>query len=101
MVASTATLEQINQLTAERFQMYRLAGRGAAGARIRLRIAEISLELGGLWDERRRERAGRLDGIDQLVDREYRRIYGPGYEEVVRPPAVAEAEHIVPALVAA
>ena len=56
MVARSATLEQINQLTAER---------------------------------------------DQLIDQEYRRIYGTKYEEVVRPPAIAEAEDAVPTLVAA
>lgn len=101
MVSNTTTLEQINELTAERFQMYGLAGRSAAGARKRHRIAEISLELSKLWDDRRRERAGRLDGIDQLIDQEYRRVYGTKYEEVVRPPAVAEAEDGVPTLVAA
>lgn len=101
MVARTATLEQINRLTAERSHMYGLAGRGAAGARTRLRIAEISLELSELWDDRRRKRAGRSDGIDRLIDQEYRRIYGAKYEEVVRPPAVEEAEQDVPILVAA
>lgn len=101
MVASTAILEQINEVTAERARLYGLAGRAAAHARNRVRIAEISQELNKLWDDRRRERAGRLDGIDQLVDQEYRRIYGTTYEEVVRPPAVAEAEDGVPGLVAA
>ncbi len=101
MVANTAVLEQIHQVTAERARLYGLAGRSAAGARNRLRIAEISLELSKLWDDRRRERAGRLDGIDQLIDQEYRRIYGTRYQEVVRPPAVAEAEDSAPALVAA
>ena len=98
---STTTMERINELTAERSQMYGLAGRGATHSRRRLRIAEISSELNGLWDARRRERAGRLDGIDLLIDQENRRIYGTKYDEVVRPPAVAEAEDDVPALAAA
>ena len=101
MVASTATLEQINQLTAERSQIFGLAGRGAVGAKNRQRMAEISLELSELWDDRRRERAGRSDGIDQLIDHEYRRIYGTEYDKVVRPPAVEEAEDDVSTLVAA
>ncbi len=101
MVASTAILDRINEATAERATLYGLVGRGAAHARNRLRIAEISQELSNLWDDRRRERAGHLDGIDRLVDQEYRRIYGTTYEEVARPPAVAEAEEDVPTLVAA
>ena len=101
MAANTAILEQINQVTAERARLYGLADRGAAHASNRLRIAEISQELSNLWDDRRRERTGHLDGIDLLIDQEYRRIYGSAYDEVVRPPAVAEAEDGVPTLMAA
>ena len=101
MARKTEILERIHTVPADRRGLYGLAGRGAAHARNRLRIAEVSQELSKLWDDRRRERAGRLDGIDLLIDQQYQRIYGSTYEEVVRPPAVAEAEDGVPALIAA
>ena len=94
-------MERINQLNAERSQLYGLAGRGAGDTKGRLRVAEISFHLNGLWEERRRERVGQPDSIDQLGDREYRRIYGAKYDEAARPPAVAEAEDAPLALAAA
>jgi len=48
---------------------------------VRSRIEQIDGELDLLWEQRRRERAGRRDGIDLLVHRAYERTYGADYEE--------------------
>jgi hypothetical protein len=95
-----ATIDRINQLASERSRLYRQAGSARRDTSVRERIAEITNELQTLWEARRHERAGRRDGIDLLVDLEYERIYGSGYEEVVRPSPVADEEHVV-AVVAA
>ncbi len=89
---NTGTLAQINELASERSRLYGLAGTGGADADARHRIVEIGSELEALWEHRRQEKAARRDGIDLLVDREYERIYGSGYEDAVRPVPVAEAE---------
>ncbi len=80
------TLERINSLSAERSTLYRLATNGRRGdPRVRQQIDQISAELESLWETRRRERAGRLDGIDLLVDRSYAQLYGGDYHEAVAP----------------
>lgn len=87
------TLERINQLTDERARLYRAGTNGRVGnPEASQRIAEISVTLEELWEQRRRERVGRLEGIDLLVDQAYERAYGPRYEESVRPAPVAEPE---------
>jgi hypothetical protein len=83
------TIERINELTRERAELFRQAstqGRKDALAR----VTAVDAELAQLWELRRRERAGNLDGIDAVVDAAYRRIYGGDYEETVRPSPVQE-----------
>jgi len=90
---STSTIDRINQLSAERSRLFLQAGNGRRGdSKVLLRIHQISAELERLWDERRRERAGRRDGIDLLVDRAYQETYGRDFEDAVSPPAVSEAD---------
>ena len=84
---------RINQLSQERAELYRQRGNGRRrDASVMRRIQEASGELDGLWDERRRERVGRLEGIDLLVDRAYTRAYGEDYDDAVAPPRVAASE---------
>ncbi len=84
---------RINQLSAERSELYRQRGNGRRrDANTLQRIQEVGRELDGLWDERRRERIGRLEGIDLLVDRAYTRAYGEDYDDAVAPPRVAASE---------
>jgi len=86
-------MERINELSAERGRLYRLAGNGRRGeVDVLRRIKELSQEIDRLWEQRRVERAGRRDGIDLLVDRSYQDAYGRGYEEAVFPTPVAEPE---------
>lgn len=86
-----ATMERINQLSAERSRLFGQASNGRRGdPKVLLSIHQLDLELERLWDERRRERAGRRDGIDLLVDRAYEETYGSDYEEAVSPLPVAE-----------
>lgn len=88
-----AIMERINELSAERGRLYRLAGNGRRGdAEILRQIKAISDEIDRLWEQRRAERAGRREGIDLLVDRVYQRAYGKDYEEAVFPTPVAEPE---------
>ena len=97
---NTGTLAQINELASERSRLYRLVGTGGADADVGHRIFEIGSELETLWEHRRQEKAARRDGIDLLVDREYERIYGDGYDDAVRPVPVAEAEEETAAIAA-
>ena len=85
------TIERIDKLSNERSRLYRIAkdSRRAKGT-LKERVAQITGELDQLWDLRRRERIGRLDGIDLLVERSYAKIYGDDYRDVVAPPAVEE-----------
>jgi hypothetical protein len=63
------TIDRINQLSEERLRLTCEATNGHRGdPAVLQRIAAISRELEALWEERRRERAGRREGIDQLVD---------------------------------
>jgi hypothetical protein len=75
------TIERINQLAAERAGLFRAASNGQRGDPLVLvKISAIGQELERLWDQRRVERAGRTDGIDRLIDRQYEQMYGPGEE---------------------
>ena len=87
------TIERINELSAERGRLYRLAGNGRRGDVAVLRqVKELTQEIDRLWEERRAQRAGRREGIDLLVDRAYQDAYGRSYEETVFPTPVAEPE---------
>lgn len=96
---TTLTMERINSLSAKRAELYRTALSGG-GADIRQRIKGLTAELEELWDRRREERVGRLEGIDLLVERSYARVYGSNFQDAVAPPSVSEAEDEVVALVA-
>jgi len=96
----TATMSRINRLTEKRAKLYSRASLGRkSGAAVREQIRNISAELEQLWELRRKERVGLLDGIDLLVERSYAQIYGTRYEDIVAPPTVSEAENDI-ALVA-
>ena len=85
------TIERIDQLSNERSRLYQIAPAGRRrDAELKQRVAEITGELDQLWDLRRRERVGRLDGIDLLVERSYTQIYGDDYRDAVSPSAVEE-----------
>ena len=85
------TKERIDQLSEERSRLYRFAPASRRrDTELKQRVAEITDELNPLWDLRRRERIGRLDGIDLLVERSYARVYGDDYRDVVAPAAVEE-----------
>ena len=89
----TDITNRINQLVVERAELYRQRDNGRRrDANVLLRIQEASRELDGLWGERRRERIGRLEGIDLLVDRAYTRAYGEDYDDAVAPPRDAATE---------
>ncbi len=96
---TTLTLERINGLSAKRADLYRTALNGG-GADVRQRIKILTAELDELWDRRREERVGRLEGIDLLVERSYAQLYGSNFQDAVAPPSVSEAEDEVAALVA-
>ena len=85
------TIDRINQLSAERARLYREATNGHRGdPEVLVRLHVLDAEIERLWELRRRERAGRRDGIDLLVDRAYEQAYGRRYEDAVSPPKVAE-----------
>ena len=93
--------ERMNQLSEERSELYRQRGNGSRGdVNVLRRIREVGRELDGLWDERRRERIGRLEGIDLLVDRAYARAYGEDYDDAVAPPRDAASEREAASLAA-
>ena len=86
------TMDRINQLNRERLELFRHASNGRRGdPNTMAQIATIDADLAQLWERRRLERAGRLDGIDAVVDAVYQRTYGANYEETVRPSPVEEA----------
>lgn len=87
---TTATLERINQLSAERQHLYSEAGASQTGRG--QRIEGLTRELDGLWEARRRERVGQAEGIDLLVERAYAQLYGEDFAEVVSPTRVADGE---------
>ena len=88
------TMQRINELSAERSQLYRLADRYRRNdTAVRNRTQEIDHEIDALWAERRRERAGRHEGIDLYIDRAYQRIYGRDYDNVVAPQGVDAIEN--------
>ena len=96
----TTTIDRIDQLSSESSRLYRIALNARRGEEeMKQHIKEITAELDQLWDLRRRERVGQLDGIDLLVDKSYAAIYGEDYRDAVAPPAVEEEGQTV-ALVA-
>ena len=96
----TTTIQRIDQLSRERSRLYSIALDSLRGDQeLKQRIKEIAAELEQLWDLRRRERVGQLDGIDLLVERSYAQTYGDDYREAVTP-AVVEEEGQQIALVA-
>ena len=96
---TTLTMKRINSLSAKRVDLYRTALNGG-GAGVRQRIKDVTAELDELWDRRREERVGKLEGIDLLVERSYAQLYGSNFQDAVAPPSVSEAEDEVAALVA-
>ncbi len=85
------TIERIDQLSNERSRLYRIALDSRRGdVELKQRVAKITGELDQLWDLRRRERVGQLDGIDLLVERSYVKTYGEDYRDAVAPAAVEE-----------
>lgn len=79
-------LNRINRLSAERTELYRRAGNGRlSGSALRRRIDELDGELEALWEQRRRERAGRLEGIDLLLHRAYESLYGKDFDMIPIP----------------
>ena len=100
MTTPGTTIQRIDQLSDKRSRLYRLAlNSRRADQELKQHIEEITAELDQLWDLRRRERVGQLDGIDLLVEKSYAEIYGKDYRDVVAPPAVEEEGQAV-ALVA-
>ena len=96
----TRTIDRIDQLSDQRSRLYRLALDSRRGDdQLKQHIRDITAELDKLWDLRRRERVGKLDGIDLLVERSYVNAYGQDYRDAVAPAAVEEEGQAV-ALVA-
>jgi hypothetical protein len=92
------TLQQIDRLSEERSRLYRQAlGERRKDPEVKQRIADITAELDLLWDVRRQERVGKLEGIDLLVEQSYSRIYGDKYRDVVAPVAVEAEQEAVAA----
>ena len=96
---TTLTMERIDSLSAKRAELYSIALSGG-GAGVRQRIKDVTAELDDLWDRRRKELVGHLEGVDLLVERSYAQIYGSNFQDAVAPPRVSEAEDEVVALVA-
>ncbi len=85
------TMQRIDKLSSERSRLYSSTHTSRRAApKLKQRIAKITGELDQLWELRRSERIGRLDGIDLLVDRSYKQTYGDGYRDAVAPAAVEE-----------
>ena len=98
---TTDTMPRINELSKERGELFRLATNGHRGdPEIQRRVAEVTAELDGLWDLRRRERVGRKGAIDRLIDGVYQRLYGDDYDAAVSPPRVDAEEGTSPAVAA-
>jgi hypothetical protein len=86
-------MERINQLSAERANLYRqVSNRGRGKSDIMVRIKQIGAEIDALWEQRRVDRIGKREGIDLVIDRVYEHTYGKGYEDVAVPAAVSDAE---------
>ena len=94
------TIERIDHLSNERSQLYRSADSSRRAARgLKQRVANITAELDQLWERRRVERIGHLDGIDLLVEESYVSTYGDTYRDTVSPTPVEEEQEAM-ALVA-
>ncbi len=88
---NVTTIERIDQLSQERSRLYRIAlGAGRGDQELTQHIKEITAELDQLWDLRRRERVGQLEGIDLLVEQSYEQAYGKDFEDAVAPAKVEE-----------
>ena len=99
-VEAMTTIERIDQLSKERSRLFSTAVDSRRGNQESTqRTKEIMAELDQLWDLRRRERVGKLDGIDLRVERSYAKVYGDNYRDAVAPTAVEEAQETI-ALVA-
>jgi hypothetical protein len=91
---TTATMERINQLSAERLRLFQQASNGHRGdPEVIVRLKLLDGELQRLWNIRRQERAGRVEGVDLLVETLYRQRYGENYEEVLSPSTVGEPKN--------
>lgn len=78
---NTDLSDEIDQLSGERALLYRETANGRHGDRQAIaRIQEISRALEALWAQRRQQRAGRLEGIELMVDRAYASVYGEHYD---------------------
>ncbi len=100
MTTPITTIERIDKLSDERRRLYRIAGESKrAKGELKERVAQVTAELDQLWEIRRSERIGRPDGIDLLVERSYKQIYGDDYRDALAPVAVGDARDQV-ALVA-
>ena len=100
MTTPGTTIQRIDQLSDKRSRLYRIALNSRRGdEELKQHIREITAELDQLWDLRRRERVGKLEGIDLLVERSYVQAYGRDYRDAVAPAAVEEEGQAV-ALVA-
>jgi hypothetical protein len=84
------TMARINELTARRASLYREAPGRLSAAELRARAGELTRQIEELWDRRRQERAGRLGGIDLLVEASYREAYGPRFDEAAAPGAAGD-----------
>lgn len=67
------TLKRIHELEAERRQLFRRAGEGGMTPEELERLQRIERQLAGLWEERRRERAGRPDELYPLIEGRWER----------------------------
>ena len=89
---TTTIQERINELSAEKIRLYAEASAGGhAREQALARIKAIEAEIQSLWEERRRERAGRREGIDLVMDKIYERTYGSDYEDAIAPAPVTDA----------
>jgi len=87
------TIERIDRLSNKRSQLYRSADSSRRAARdLKQRVANITAELEQLWEQRRLERIGHLDGIDLLVEESYVSTYGDNYRDAVSPTPVEEEQ---------
>ena len=73
MAETSKTLERINYLANEKLNIYLKASRGGLTEEDRSRLQAIERELADLWDQRRRELAGRRDMLELWVERSYSR----------------------------
>lgn len=71
MAETEKTLERINRLANEKLNIYLRASHGGLSEEDRLRLQSIERELADLWEQRRRELAGKRDIIELWIERSY------------------------------